>query len=267
MFTKGIFGLGIEPMTMALLAGAGGAAGGGLGWLAGQKEEKNPYGALNPEQISLTKALGPRLTALATSGPDMYMGELTTPLTAEEAANIKRFEGLSNEGYDTLSNVMYDPVEFNNQFREEVASPAYQNFSQFEQPILEEAVPYSGSARARTVGDALTTLRRDLLGTQFTAREAAKDRGVTAARSIPEYGMGTASVLSIPRQVKQAGLDRTYQEYVRASDQNRRDIDAALNFLGISTGTYRPDTRATMAMAGAFGGAKLGLGVADYLEE
>ena len=36
-----------------------------------------------------------------------------------------------------------------------------------------------------------------------------------------------------------------------------------LSFLGISTVTEKPDTRMSNALAGAFGGAQMGLGIAN----
>ena len=248
---------------LAAMALAGGAAGAGLGYLAGQKEKKDPYGTLNPEQIAVNKALGPRLAALSGS-VDQYGGQMTAPMTPAEVANIGRFQNLSGSMYDTLESLgTYNDVDFQNRFREEIASPAYQDFSRYEQPILEEAVPTSGSARAGVVSEGLDKLRSQLLGTRFQAREAAMDRAGNIAQGSPGFAKGTAEVLSIPRGITQAGLDRKYQEYVRANEQNRRDIDAALKFLGISTGTYQPDTRGQMALQGAMSGASLGMGISN----
>jgi len=220
------------------------------------EDDVSSYGSLNPEQLALTKALGPRLQALA-SGPEYYGGQLTEPISTAETANVERFNALSQSGYDTLSRLgTYDPAAFNNQFREEVASPAYSNFRQFEQPILEEAVPYSGSARAQTVGDAVTQLRNQLLTTQFSAREAQKDRALGATQAMPGYASGTAQVLSIPREIKQAGLDRQYTEYTQANARNREDIQRALNFLGISTVTRTEDALLERLLAALAAGAK-----------
>jgi hypothetical protein len=242
------------------MAGGAGLAGGGLGWLMGKKEKKDPYGTLNPEQIAVNKALGPRLQALA-GAPVYYGDQLTEPITSAEAANVEQFGGMLPGSYSTLRDLgTYDDLAFQNQFREEIASPAYQEFRQYAQPALEEAVPTSGSARAALVREGIGNLSRDLLTQRFSAREAAKNRALSATLGTPGFAAGAAGVLAIPRGIKQAGLDRKYQEYVRANEQNRKDIDAALRFLGISTGTYQPDTRGQMALQGAMSGASLALG-------
>lgn len=221
------------------------------------EDEVDPYGTLNPEQRQLVQALGPRLQALS-MGPEQYTGQLTEPLSPEEAANVSRFNALAQQGYGTLERLgTYDPTTFNRQFREEVASPAYQTFAQFEQPILEEAVPYSGSARARTVSDALTQLRNQLLTQQFQARETAMDRALTGTTALPGYAQATAGVLGVPRSITQAGLDRQYQEYIRSQSQNRQDINAALNFLGLSTGTYQQDPTMQLMLSALKAGGQM----------
>jgi hypothetical protein len=53
-------------------------------------------------------------------------------------------------------------------------------------------------------------------------------------------------------------LDRAYSDFIRGNQQFATDINQALNFLGISTVTERPDTR----LAGAIGGAQLGFNIA-----
>lgn len=251
-------------MAIPLMAAAamGAAAGGGAGWLLGQKGERNPYGTLNPEQISMLKSLGPRLETLS-GAPEYYSGDMTSPMTSAETSNINRFNALSKQGYGTFESMMdYNDPAFESQFREEMIDPAFQNFREYTQPILEEAVPHSGSARASLVGSSLRDLQSDLMTKRFDAREAAKNRALNAASGLPSYGESTTNVLSVPRQVAQAGLDRDYMEYVRGNEQNRADINAALAFLGISTVTEKQDTRGQMALSGALGGANMGLNAA-----
>ena len=234
--------------------GVGGAAvvGGTVGYLSGKKEKTNPYGQLNPEQIQTNKLLGSRLNSLLGQGPQYYGGQLTEPITQEELAAISSYNRsslLSGNTLDRLINV--DESQFNENFQREMVDPTMDNFTRNVAPLIDESLPTfsteRGYARQRALGD----INNNLSQTRFMAREAMKDRSLTAIRDLLSKGQIDLAMNAVPREIRQAGLDKQYLDWIGANDKYGKDINSALNFLGIGTGTYSPDTRFGNMLAGA----------------
>lgn len=220
--------------------GGAGLAGFGLSKLMGE-DEINPYGTLNPEQIAVTKTLGSRLNSL-TESPSYYGGKLTEDITPEEQAVVDRYSKLYEGFTPTLSKLgNYDDAAFNEQFRTEMVEPSYDIFTRYSQPLIEEALPTLSTERGKQVTAGLSDLSNSLLQQRYAGREAAKNRSLTAMGEARSMGDAAYSMASIPRVIKQAGLDRAYDAYVKGNSEYQNYITDALNFLGISTGTIKED--------------------------
>jgi hypothetical protein len=207
--------------------------------LSGRRDKKEvirPYGALNPEQIALTQYLGPQLLSRLKEGPQYYSGELSAEMTPEEAAlyNPSRVNLLSGT-LDTMLNEANDPTAYNERFNREVATPTYQDFNENQLPSLLEGYSSFSTAAGQARANALAGIGRNLMTQRFAGQEAAKDRALNAYGKYADVGTFAA----VPRVFKQAGLDRTYQEYIRGNEAASDNINKALGFLGISTGTYQ----------------------------
>ncbi len=203
----------------------------------------NPYGTLNPEQIGVTKSLGGRLLNQIDQGPTQYGGQLSEGMTPEEQANFSNFNrsaAISGGTLDRLSN--YDDASFNSNFDEEMTQPSIDAFRRYSQPLIEESLPTFSTARANAVGRGLSDLNNNLLTQRFSARESAKDRALRAVGAGTDFYSESAKLNAMPREIKQAGLDRQYQEFIRSNEQYQTGLNTALNFLGISTVAQEPDS-------------------------
>lgn len=249
------------PVPLALAIGGGALLGGAAGFLGGSKGKKaefNPYGALNPEQISMVKALGPQLTSSATAEAPRYGGQLTAEMSPQEAAyyNTGRANLMSGT-VDQMLQEANDPVAFNNAFNQGMVNPTYQNFMQNELPALEEGYGAFTTARGNARAQALNTLGNNLAIQRYQGQQAAKDRALSAIGQTPTI----QNYMVAPRVFQQAGLDRKYADYVQGNEIKQKNINNALSFLGISTGTFTPgqkDTRWSGMFSGALSGAMLG---------
>lgn len=258
-------------------AGLGAVAGGGLGFLTGQKGERKEFGQLNPVQESLFRELGPFASQVLNRGAEglRFGGQLSEPISQEEldfiaqggAANKNRINALSG-----LVSGAFDPATFNKQFSEEVAQPAFRDFEQFQRPLIDEGFDrfaHSGVPRAR--GEALSRLSGQLSTEKFAARLAAKERiqrgKLGAAGLLTDATESATRLAGVPRGIKQAGLDREYLDFIQSNEQFGQYLNFFLGFLGLSTVTEREDTRGASALAGAIGGGGLGaqLSSADSL--
>lgn len=212
--------------------------------LFGDYRDVDPYGTLNPEQRNLVKALGPRLQAISAGGPQQYRygGQLSMDITPEEQNAVDRYGRIAALSEPSLSKLVnYDDAAFNEQFTNEIANPAFDDFRRNTQPLLEEALPTFSTARANVLSRNLGDLQNNLLQTRFNAREAAKNRSLDAIGAAGQFGATSAAIASIPREIKQAGFDREYGDFIQANQQYQTAINQMLNFLGISTGTTQED--------------------------
>lgn len=229
--------------------------------LWGKEGTYDPYGAYNPEQTALNKTVGTRLNTMVGEGPQYYTGELSAEMSPEEAAyyNPTRANLMSGT-IDQMMQEGYNDTAFNNQFQQEMVDPTYQQFRNYTQPTLEEALPTFSTARGTVLARELGTVGQNLLQQRFTSREAAKNRALSAYGAVP----AVQSYLETPRVFKQAGLDRKYADYIQANTQAAQNIDKALAFLGIGSKTYTPPDysfrdfllSAGQIAAGAFTGGK-----------
>jgi hypothetical protein len=198
------------------------------------KKQVNPYGSLNPEQVALNKKLGSYFSSVVDTPSETYPGQLTENISPEEQKIVDSSNRLAAMAETSLG---YDSKTFNQQFQSEVADPTYANFSRNAQPILEEALPTFSIARGKIVSDALSGISENLL----TQRNATRESALNRQMQLPDVMASYAKNAAIPRVLKQAGLDKSYLEWVRGNDSKASSINQMLNFLGISTGTYIPE--------------------------
>lgn len=221
----------------------------GLLWGNSKEAETNPYGQLNPEQTSMTKALGPWLQSAAMNPAQQYTGEYTAPVSSGEQTAIDRNARLSALGEKGLEPLLAGefPEDY---YQNTLYKPMLKQWQEDVQPQVEESYAgpggYWGSARAGAVGKGY----RDLMDTLAAKRSELAwnvqqnvPNAITAANSLSTT---EASIQSIPRIIQQYGLDKKYTEWVRTRPESLPYIQYALNFLGLSTGTYIPAEKATL---------------------
>lgn len=252
-------------MVAPALIGAGiGALGSSL--FGRSKPKYDPYGNLSPEQQNVFKTLGPQIQNQLTSGPTSYGGELNAPITTNELNSIRDYNNFASGAYGTLNQLSnYNDPNFNQQFQTEIADPSLQYFKSNIQPGIEEALPTFSTARGNVVARGLGDLSNNLLQQRFAARESAKNRALQAIAEGQNLGRTTLGINAVPREIQQAGLDRSYNEFVRQNDQGARNIDQAMRFLGITAGTQQDANTSTLErlIAGGQAGAQIGYMASD----
>lgn len=213
------------------------------GLFEGSEEETNPYGQLNPEQIEINKQLGSNLKSLLTTGAPGYTGEFTADMTPEEQAlydQTGRLNALAEEGFGNLLKGEF-PEEY---YQSAIYRPMMKEWTENIQPLLEEQYAGGGSYWGTPRADAVRGGLRDVTDTLAAKRAElglkAKEWPITAAPAYASYAQGVGNVLATPRLIKQFGLESKYADWLRASPNNATYINAALAFLGQSTGTYKP---------------------------
>lgn len=232
-----------------------------LGMLGPKKPIVNPYGSLNPEQVQLTKALGPQLTASATApySDYLYNGQLTAPMSGNESNivdNSARFNAVANNTFNRLGT--YDPNQVNADYNSEVQDPTMDNFKRNIEPLLGEELPSFGTARANVVARSLGDLQNNLLQNRFTAQQTAKTTALNAIAGQGTYDQSAYQIAQMPRLIQQAGLDSQYQNFLNANQQKQTSLQNALSFLGLSTGTfYQPQSEGATLIDAAKTGAQL----------
>ena len=139
-----------------------------------------------------------------------------------------------------------------------MVDPAYRLFERNVLPGLIEDYAGFSTARANAAANARTDLGDQLLMQRYQALQDTKNRALQAYSQVPTV----QNYLAAPRVFQQAGLDRKYAEYIRGNEQKMANIDNALKFLGISTGTYTPGDQkgserimALLGMGGTLGAA------------
>lgn len=233
----------------------------GKGYIWDDDEEK-PYGTLNPEQGALVKSLGPQLQKSA-SELSMYPGQLSAPISQGEMDVVGNSARLSAMANNTFNNLQYDPTRFNQEFESEIAAPTYSSYARNVLPLLQEAVPGFSTARGNITRRALLDVNDQLLTARNTARTSAQKLALDAATQGGAYNTSALKIAAAPREITQAGLDRSYNDYLQANKTKQTSIDQALNFLGISTVTREPgrdplEVAIALAKAGAQIGAAAG---------
>lgn len=193
---------------------------------------------LSPEQEQLQKTLGPRLTAMASQGPAAYTygGMLSAPITDPEQENVNAAARFGAVGGSTLNNLAnYDDAGFNTQFQSEIADPTYADFKTNVAPYLEQELPTFSTARANVLARELGNTQNRVMQQRFTAREAAKNRALEATTRGADFYGTQAKTLAVPREIKQAGLDREFTNFYQGNQQYQAGINSMLGFLGIQT--------------------------------
>ena len=238
-----------------------GGAAGFLGGTKGKKAQTDPYGALNPEQRSMLQAMAPGIQSSATAEAPQYGGQLTAEMSPQEAGYYNTGRGSLMSGtLDTMLQDANDPVAFNNSFNKGMVDPTMQNFNQNTLPGMMEGYAGFSTAGANARAQALNTVGNDLAIQRYQGQQAAKDRALSAMgqyKNVSDY-------MAAPRVFQQAGLDRKYNDYIQGNQQKQQNIDNALKFLGLSTGTYTPavkDTRWSGMLQGGMMGAFMGSGM------
>lgn len=225
----------------------------------------DPYGSLNPEQRQVVQALGPRLTSNMNPSAFRYGGQLSESIDPNEQAIVDRFSRLAAVNADALGKFNYNEGNFNDQFQQEIADPTFRDFKTNLAPYLEQELPTFSTARVNVLAREGRSMNDMLLKQRFEAREAAKDRSLRAIDTAGSYGLASAQLAAIPREIKQAGLDRSYTAFLQENKSAQTNIDQMLNFLGISTVTRESDpfmerlialAQAGGQIAAASGGAK-----------
>lgn len=247
----------MDPVTIAAAA----AIGGGVGFLSGKKAKRDPYGTLNPEQRGLAQALGPYYNQTLAAGPQRYSGELVAPMGDMELDALTRSQALIGQTGQSLASLQnfqnYDQL-----FRDEVETPTMDFWKREIQPTLEEALPTFSTARAGVLSRNLLGVGEQLAQQRWKGRLDARNQALTAAGYAPGVSQEMTRAASVPREIEQAGLNKAYLDYTQANAEYANSINQMLQFLGISTVTQTPDTRWQNAIAGALGGAQIGLGMA-----
>lgn len=255
----------------AAIAGAGAVGGGILGGLSKNKVKTDPYGTLNPEQKAILQAVGPRL--LGDVNKDytdyLYKGQLSEGIGAGEQDVVgrnARMNAIAENTYGTLGN--YNDPAFNEQFDTEIARPTLQSFQNEIAPYLAQELPSFGTQRAQVISRNLGELQNNILQQRFSAREAAKNRALQAVGDSAGYFQTAAGIQAIPRQIKQAGLDREYQNYIQANAHKANSLNNALAFLGLETKTQTSEPNAFSRIAsGALAGGTMGFGIGNALQQ
>ncbi len=205
----------------------------------------NPYGTLNPEQVNLTKSLGPELTDRATGDASQfqYGGQLNAPIGQGEQDVVDNSARLNALAGNTYSNIgTYDPNTFNTQFDQEIANPTFDSYKRNVQPGIQESVPGFSTARANVTARGLQNTSDQLLMARNAARESQKKLALDALSGASNYNVNAANIAAIPRVIQQAGLDKEYANFLQANAQKSDSINQALQFLGISTVVDKPTT-------------------------
>ncbi len=217
-------------------------------WFKGSDAEIDPYGQLNPEQRQVTQQIGPLLQAQLSKGPSYYTGRLVEPITGGEQTAIDQSSRLAAMTGDWSTR--FQPGEINPEVNAtELANLNRQFYGSELSPgakaLAEEQYAgtggYWGGARANAVmGTYKDTVTNPYQNWRSTALQNSYQNALNYAQGQNIINQTNATIQSIPRVIKQYGLDKTYTDYTNANAAYAQQINQALNFLGISTATYTP---------------------------
>lgn len=220
-----------------------------------EEKEVSPYGALNPEQVSLTKTLGPYLTKSIGQETPQYTGDFTAEYTPLEQTNLDNQSRLSAMTSDWSK--YYQPGQINS----EVDANEWRNLNQKfygdginpgAKALAEEQYAGSGgfwgTPRANAVlSEYNNTVVNPYQDFRSTALQNSYQNALNYGTTASGINQATATMAAVPRAIKQYGLEQKYNEWVRTRPESQKYIDQALNFLGISTGTMTTDYEAPLA--------------------
>lgn len=213
---------------------------------------RDDYGAWNPEQKTLNKGLSGVLnTAMAGELPQ-YSGEFAAPLSEYEQQiqdNNARLNAMSGSWADKFQPGVIDPEvdktewdKYNKAFYGDGLQPGAKALAEEQ---FAGTGGYWGDARAkgvidtygRTVTDPYNQFRSNALQNSYT-------NALNYGKTMSDLNVAGAEIAGIPRGVAQMGLDKEYAEWIRTRPENKDYVDAALNFLQLSsvTNTYTPGT-------------------------
>lgn len=204
----------------------------------------NPYGTLNPEQVSLDKSLGPELQTRATGDYSqfLYPGQLQAPIGAGEqdvVNNAARTNAIAGNTYNRIG--AYDPQAVNDQFDQYIQRPSQQNWMNDVAPYLRENLNAFSSEQGNVLARAALTNQNNLNQQRVGYQQQAQVNALNALSGASAYNKGALDIAAAPRLIQQAGLDKAYNNFIQANAQKRDSINQALQFLGISTGTTTQD--------------------------
>lgn len=241
------------------VAVGGAALGGAAGYFGSRKGKRDPYGTLNPEQKQVTQGLGSAFQQQLNRGPQQYSGQFIENISPEETANIANYSRLNTLRGDSLGSIFSSsPEALNSEFDTQVANPTLDYYKRNIQPLTEENLSGFSTDRGRIVGSQLTDLAGNLAQQRFDAQQRRRDQIINASGALNQAGTTSAGIYAIPREIKQAGLDRAYADYLQANEQHANSINQMLQFLGISTVTERPNTTSAI-LQGILAGGKTGM--------
>lgn len=236
------------------------SASGALGGKEGSYE-KDPYGALTPEQRALMGDLSSYFHSRVGKPGELYGGQFAAEMTPAEREVLEQQARMGALGERGLTSALQGefPEEY---FQQNVYNPALKQWREDIQPGLEESYAgpsgggYWGSARAGAVAKGARDIYDKLIGERSNLAWQAQQNipnAISAANSLSTTG---AAIQSLPRLIRQYGLDQMYNDWVRAQGANKDAIDQALNFMNISAGTntYSPAKPSVLgSIAGALG--------------
>ena len=261
----------MSSIAAAAIIGGGmlaGGIGGSLISTYGSKGKYRPYGAMNPDQQQMSKALGPYLQNQIGASPEMYSGQLTAPMTGGEQQIVgsnNRLAAMSEGGLAALINP--DISAYNKQFDEQVANPQYSSFRQNVLPGLQESMPTFSTAMGAATQRGYNDVTNNLAQQRYQGWQDAQNRRLQAitggAGAMNQY----AQTAAIPRLIEQAGLGNAYNEWTRGQTAKSNSVAQMLNFLGLSSGTLEPNTMGQNVAAGAGAGASAGLGAYSAIQQ
>lgn len=225
----------------AIPAAIGAASGGGaMALFGGKKDKLDPYGQLNPEQRSVTKTLGPYLNSMIGQAAPQYTGSYVAPFGQNEQDILSRnarLGALGGQGFENLLSGEF-PEDY---YQKAIYRPMMKQYQEDIQPQIEEQYAgsggYWGGARAGAVARGYRDLQDTLAAERAKLGYQARRDVMDAAPAYSQFEGANMQLQGLPRMAQQYGLDKQYEEFVRTRPERLPYLNAALDFLGVRTGT------------------------------
>jgi len=211
---------------------------------------------LTPEQQRLMSQVGSYYSnAFSGGGFPQYTGEYNTPITGGEQDLVRqnsRSNVLAEKGFAPLLSGEF-PEDY---YQKSVYAPTMKSWREDILPELEESYAgpggYWGSARAGAVGKSARDLSDYLTSTRADLANKAVQYPTSAAPAYANYMGESAKIQSIPRAIRDYGLQKQYEEFVRTRPESAANIAGATSFLnlkGFGYG-YVPQNPTTSSIGG-----------------